>query len=367
MKRALIYCLGAVTVVAAAFVYLFLSPSVASRVFLGTAPSPVELDLKHNYDVPEADNRTEAIVLAANRFLDSLDEDQRQEATYRFTDNAQRANWSNFPEGMVPRGGVKLGALSDTQRQGLDALLGELLSEYGLRNIAYQLEAEDMLVTGDLFGSMKYGSEHFYAAFLGEPSTSEPWMFQFGGHHLAINATVFGPNISFSPMLTGGQPLHLRHDGNDIFIIQKETAAAQAFMDSLTDEQRRRAVRSDESIDLQLGPGMYGKAVAPEGIVGSELATMQKALLVDVIEARLGFMNDDDFADRMKTVVAEIEDTYFGWWGPQDVLGPTYFRVTSPSMVLEYALRDDEGTLDHAHSMYREVDNDYGFAWIGAE
>ena len=87
---------------------------------------------------------------------------------------------------MVPRGGVKLGALSESQRANLDKLLGELLSEDGVENITYQLAAEDLLISGDLFGVMKYGSEYFYAALLGEPSTTEPWMFQFGGHHLAI-------------------------------------------------------------------------------------------------------------------------------------------------------------------------------------
>ncbi|MYF18164.1 MAG: DUF3500 domain-containing protein, partial [Gemmatimonadetes bacterium] len=246
-------------------------------------------------------------------------------------------------------------------------LLGELLSEDGVKNITYQLAAEDLLISGDLFGAMKYGSEYFYAAFLGEPSTTEPWMFQFGGHHLAINATVFGPDVSFSPMLTGGQPLHLRLDGDDIFITQRETAAAQAFMDSLTDEQKGQAVRAEQPIDLLLGPGKYGATVAPEGIKGSELTAMQRTLLLDVIEARLGFMNNDDYAEKMKTVVAEIEDTYFGWWGRQGVLGAAYFRVTSPSMVIEYAVQNGEGTIDHAHSMYRELDNDYGSAWIGAE
>ena len=82
---------------------------------------------------------------------------------------------------MVPRGGVKLGTLSELQRVKLDRLLGELLSEDGVKNITYQLAAEDMLVSEDGFDSMKYGSEYYYAAFLGEPSTTEPWMFQFGG------------------------------------------------------------------------------------------------------------------------------------------------------------------------------------------
>ena len=367
MRRVLIYLLGTVIVVAAVFVYLFFHPDIVARVFFGAVPVPVEINLKHAHDLPAADEKTVAIVAAARLFLDSLDDNQRQAATYRFTDNAQRSNWSNFPEGMVPRGGVKLGVLSAIQRANLDKFLDELLSEDGMKNITYQLAAADLLISGDLFGVMKYGSEYFYAAFLAEPSSTEPWMFQFGGHHLAINATVFGPNVSFSPMLTGGQPLHLRLDGDEIFITQRETAAAQAFMDSLTDEQKGQAVRAEQPIDLLLGPGKYGATVAPEGIKGSELTAMQRTLLLDVIEARLGFMNNDDYAEKMKTVVAEIEDTYFGWWGRQGVLGAAYFRVTSPSMVIEYAVQNGEGTIDHAHSMYRELDNDYGSAWIGAE
>ena len=116
-----------------------------------------------------------------------------------------------------------------------------------------------------------------------------------------------------------------------------------------------------------LGPGKYGAKVAPEGIKGSELTAIQRTLLLDVIESRLGFMNNDDLLEKMKTVTAQIEDTYFGWWGQQDVLGAAYFRITSPSLVLEYAVQDREGIVDHVHSMYRELDNDYGAAWIGVE
>ena len=367
MKRVVIYLLSAALVVVAILVYLFFRPDIGARIFFGVDPSPVEISLKHTYDVPAADEKTVAIVAAARLFLDSLDDNQRQAATYRFSDNAQRSNWSNFPEGMVPRGGVKLGVLSELQRANLDKLLGELLSEYGVKHVTYQLAAEDLLVQEGLFATMKYGSEYFYAAFLGEPSPVEPWMFQFGGHHLAINATVFGPHVSFSPMLTGGQPLRLHLDGDDIFIVERETAAAQALMDSLTDEQKGQAVRAERPIDLVQGPGKYGAKPAPEGIKGSELSAMQRTLLLDVIEARLGIMNNDDHAEKMKTVVAEIEDAYFGWWGRQGVLGTAYFRVTSPSMVIEYAVQNGEDTVDHAHSMYRELDNDYGAAWIGAE
>ena len=333
--------------------------------FFGMDSSPVEITLRRSYHVPPPDEKTVAIVAAATDLLGSLSDHQRRAATYAFSDHAQRSNWSNFPESMVPRGGLRLGALSDPQRANLEDLLAELLSEEGVRNIAHQLAAEETLVSGDRLGLMKYGSEFFCFAFLGAPSTTEPWMFQFGGHHLAINVTVFGPNASFSPMLTGGQPLHLSHEGEAIFITHKEAAAAQSFMDSLTEDQRRLAIRGDRAIDLLLGPGQHGRVVEREGIKGSDLTIAQKELLLDVITSRLDFMNDDDFAAKMETVAAEIDDTYFGWWGPQGVPGAAYFRVTGPSLVLEYSPQDGEGPVDHVHSVYRDPGNDYGSAWIG--
>jgi hypothetical protein len=36
------------------------------------------------------------------------------------------------------------------------------------------------------------GRAEYYLAILGEPSATQPWMIQFGGHHLAINMTIVG-------------------------------------------------------------------------------------------------------------------------------------------------------------------------------
>ena len=362
MRRVPFVILGGLAVVAATVPFLLLNPQLGARIFFGVDPAPVSLS--RSYRVPAADAKTKAVVAAATRFLGSLDDNQVQAATYAFDDNAQRSNWSNFPEGMVPRGGLKLGALSDSQRANLQRLLAELLSEDGVRNI--QLAAEDTLIPGDWLGVMKYGSEFYCVAFLGTPSTIEPWMFQFGGHHLAINVTVFGPDVSFSPMLTGGQPLQMNHEGEDIFITRNEVVAAQAFMDSLTEDQKKLANQGDRAIGLLLGPGQYGTVVDPKGIKGSSLTGVQTERLIDVITARLGFINDDDYAAKMETVAAEIHDTYFGWWGPQDGLGTAYFRVTGPSLVLEYSPQNGKDGPGHAHSIYRDPSNDYGSAWIEA-
>ena len=361
-RRILKYFLGVAVIILAIGFFSFQYPKLVAQIVFGANTSPVELALRGAYSARGGDKKTAAIASAATAFLASLNDEQRKAATHAFSDNAQRSNWSNLPEGMFPRGGLKLGELTKEQRANLNNLLAEFMSEKGVRNINYQLAAADTLIRNSF---SKYGSKFYYVAFLGEPSTEQPWMFQFGGHHLAINITVYGSDVSFSPMLTGGNPLHLRLEGKEIFILEEETTAAQAFLDSLDNKQKNRAVRGEQAIDLQFGPGKYGAVASPEGIKGSDLTDTQKELLLKVIVARLGFINADDFAAKMSTVKAEIDDTYFGWWGPQGVQGAAYFRVTGPSILLEYAPQDGGSAIEHVHSMYRNPRNDYGSAWIG--
>ncbi|MTI01014.1 DUF3500 domain-containing protein [Roseibium sp. RKSG952] len=372
MKRILIFtgiiCMAAAVLLGGVVGGFFLNPRLITSVAFGVNTAPVELPLRDSFKDRAPDAKTSAIVSAADAFLGSLDTTQRDAATYAFSDNEQRSKWSNFPEGMIPRGGLRIGTLSEQQYALMDALIAEFMSEDGVRNIDYQLAAERTFPTDDPFG--EYGVDKFYVAFLGEPSETQPWMFQFGGHHLGINVTVYGADVTFSPMLTGGQPLYIDYEGKRVFIIQDEVDAAQAVLESLTDLQKADAVRGDAAINLLLGPGEYGTVVAPEGVKGSDLSPEQKNLLISLIQTRLGFINDNDNAAKIQTVMAELDDTYFGWWGPQDAPGFAYYRITAPSTVIEYAPQDalaESPEQEHAHSMYRNPSNDYGAAWIGAK
>ena len=326
----------------------------------------VDLTISDNITVPAADEQTNAIVAAANAYLETLSDEQVAASIYAFDDNLQRANWSNFPDGAVKRGGVMIGDLNDEQRDALWALLNTVLSEEGVRNVDLQLAAEETLNEGGN-GGVRFGHDYYYTSFLGTPSADAPWMFQFGGHHLAINATVVGPDISFGPLLSGGEPLNITFEGEEVYITETETRAAQTFMDALDDAQQDVAIVSSRYINLVAGPGEDGAVIAPEGIKGSDLSIEQKALLLDVISARLMMLNADDYAAKFETVSAEIDDTYFGWWGPTGTLGGAYFRIVGPSIAIEYSPQGGDGTpTDHAHNIMRETGNDYGAAWIAA-
>lgn len=223
------------------------------------------------------DARSTAIVDGANAFLATLSNQQKATVLFDFKDAEQRVRWSNLPVGLVRRTGMAWGDMDAAQRVALMKLLGAVLGSDGVENVQEQMAADDVLraSAGDPGSrgpgsgapgrgapanppTVNFGSDYYYVAFLGAPSTTAPWMLQFGGHHLGINATVAGPNLTLSPSLTGGQPLKFMVDGRPVYIVLKEAVQGTALLNSLTDAQRERAVISTQFIDLVLGRARTG-------------------------------------------------------------------------------------------------------------
>nr|WP_314447342.1 DUF3500 domain-containing protein [uncultured Sphingomonas sp.] len=332
----------------------------------------VDLAIKQNIKVDPADATGQAITAAASAFLATLSDAQRKAVVFPFTDNAQRAKWSNFPSGIFPRAGLRRGDLNAQQSATLDRLLSLVLSDKGLRNARLQMAADDALKaseSGSGGPAPDFGSANYNVSFLGVPSNDRPWMLQFGGHHLAINVTFAGSRASFSPMLTGGQPLTVNFNDQKTYITKEEVDAARALLASLNPEQKTAAVRGPTAIQLVLGPGEYGTTIAPEGVRASAMTDVQKQLLLNLIQARIGQLNARDASAKMAEARQNLSNTYFGWWGPEQPYGAAYYRITAPHLVLEYSpqkMGDDDPT-EHAHNMYRDPTNDYGSAWIKAQ
>ena len=321
--------------------------------------------------IPAADDQTSKIVDAANAFLATLSTNQKTAALFAFTDSAQRVRWSNLPVGIFTRLGVRWGELNDAQRTALINLLGTVLSPRGVRMVQEQMAADDVLritstggAGGNAPGRPIFGSDYYFVSFVGTPSTTSPWMLQYGGHHLAVNATVVGPNVTLSPTLTGGQPVRFTLKGKPIYIVENEVDRATELLNGLTETQRRQTVVSTQRIDLVLGPGQDGKTLQPEGLPGSEMTLSQKTQFLALIKARLGILNDDDLAGKMAAVQENLDKTYFAWYGPMAEAGASYFRVNGPTVLLEFspqALGGDPP--NHLHNMYRDPTNEYGAAW----
>ena len=96
-----------------------------------------------------APTATARIVNAANAFLATLDDKQRQTVLFAFDDEQQRQRWSNFPTGFVPRGGIDFKEMSAPQRASALALLSSALSPKGYQKVEQIMQGDEVLKSNE--------------------------------------------------------------------------------------------------------------------------------------------------------------------------------------------------------------------------
>jgi hypothetical protein len=327
------------------------------------------------------------VVAAAGAFLATLNDEERARVTFGFN-SSQRTGWSNLPSGIFQRNGLRLGDMTPQQRTAALALVAAALSAEGYKKVTDIMNGDEVLKnagggrTGGRpggapqpgggggrgggrggGGGVVFGSDQYYIALLGTPSATTPWLIQFGGHHLAINVTVVGPNSVMTPSLPAAQPATYTLNGQTIRPLGDENDRGFALINALNAEQQKQAILNYEVRDLVLGPGNDGKVIQPEGIRASALDARQQALLLDIAHEWVGILNDEAAARKMAELKANLPQTYFAWSGSTKNGGLAYYRIQGPTVVIEYA--PQQGDVDHIHTIYRDPTNDYGAKLVG--
>jgi uncharacterized protein DUF3500 len=308
-----------------------------------------------------AADATARIVASAQSFLKTLDDAGRTKVQFPF-DSPQKTRWSNLPSGIYERQGVRLEDLAPAQRTAALSLLETALSADGYKKVRDIMRGDGMLPRpgggrGGPGGGVVFGEWEYYLAFLGTPSTTAPWMLQFGGHHLAINLTMAGSQAGMTPSLPAAQPATYTFEGREIRPLGRENDKAFALINALDEKQRGQAILTSGVSDLVLGPGQDGKVIQPEGIRASALSPPQQSMLVDLAREWAGIMNDAFAEPRLAEIRANLPQTYFAWSGPTTNGSVAYFRIQGPTVIIEYA---PQKTVQHIHTIYRDPTNDYG-------
>lgn len=307
-----------------------------------------------------ATEQTRKIVGAAKAFLDTLDDTQRREVSFDFNDAAQRIRWSNLPVSMAEHRGLRMGDLKQSQRDAVMSLLSTVLSKMGYEKVVGIVESDEVLRKQSPGGAPRFGRDEYFISFLGKPSATEPWMIQFGGHHLGLNLTIAGEKGVLTPSLIAVQPAKFTLDGKTVRPMGRETDKALELVNALTEEQRKQATLGSQMRDLVLGPGHDGETIQPEGMKTSTLNEGQRKLLLELIAEWSGIIHDTAAAEKLNEIKANLADTWFAWSGPMEA-GKAYFRIQGPTVIIEYAPQRLGGDVTmHLHSMYRDPTNDYG-------
>ena len=301
------------------------------------------------------------IVAATKSFVATLSNDQRAKGLFDFKDEQQRKRWSNLPTPLFQRAGLRMGDLTKAQREAVMKILAVTTSRQGYEKITRIIEAEEVLNHTDHPNNLIFGSDEFYISILGAPSTRDPWLLQFGGHHLALNITIIGDQDVLTPSLIAVQPARYTVEGKTIRPLGRENDKAFVLINALDAPQRKQAILDSQMRDLVLGPGQDGRTIQPEGIKASALDEKQQAMLLDLISEWVGIINDGAAAAKMAEIKQNLAETWFAWSGPTENGHPAYFRVQGPTVVIEYAPQGIFGdATQHIHTMYRDPTNDYG-------
>ncbi len=322
---------------------------------------------------------TAALCDAASSLLAALDDAQRAKLLHP-VDSVHWRRWLNVHPAVM-RHGLLLDDLGPGPRR---AVLDMLKAALGGRG--YQ-QARDVMRLNDLVVALtnrpaEYGEWWYFFTMFGTPSGDRPWGWQIDGHHLNLNCFVLGEQVVFTPSFMGSEPCDghtCRYAGIRVF--DDETDHGLALVRALDDEQAATAVLfpsilNDHApaertvpIDGQMVAGAFhdNRAIAYEGLRADAMTDAQRRLLLQLIGTYMGWQDDAHAAVKMTEVQRHLDDTHFCWMGATDDVGPFYYRVQSPVVLIEFdhengvVFDNAEPTRNHVHTIVRTPNGgDYG-------
>ncbi|MEM7599951.1 MAG: DUF3500 domain-containing protein [Verrucomicrobiota bacterium] len=319
------------------------------------------------YSIEETGVSTEPVKTAAEAFLSALT-DKQKERTHFPVDDDEWRKWAN--QHSYVRQGVSFEEMNDEQRNLAFALMQSGLSARGFET------ARDIMRLNETLAELKnswdgYGEWLYHITILGEPSLTEPWGWQFDGHHGIINYFILGDQVVMSPVFVGSEPVEAKsgkHKG--AIILQEEQDAGLAFMNSLTeDEQAKARISGEKGPTNALAEAFQDNLITDYvGIKASEFGDATKQALLDLIEIWVNHQKEGHAGIRLEEVSEYLDDTYFAWIGSTENNAVFYYRIQSPVIYIEFDHQRPIGlertglpTRDHIHAVIRTPNgNDYG-------
>ena len=319
------------------------------------------------YSISPTGISTEPVRLAAEQLLNVLSAEQRERVLFPVDDDEWR-RWANIH--ISSRQGVGFLEMSDEQIAAVWALLGAGMSQKGVtlaRDIV-RLEEHLAELMDDHY---QYGEHRYWITMMGEPSATEPWGWQFEGHHLIVNYFVLGDQVVMTPVFMGSEPVRAdsgKYQGTEV--LQAEQELGLALIRGLDQAQRSQAVVAAE----KPGNNNYGEllsdnvVVPTEGLPLADLSAEQRRLAEQLIRVYVDNIRPGHAEIRFAEVLEHWQETYFAWVGGTDDVAPFYYRVQSPVILIEFDHQNpvalegpDRPSRRHIHAVVRTPNgNDYG-------
>ena len=297
------------------------------------------------------------MVAAARKFLGTLNPDQAKLASYPLTD-PERENWNFVP---LERQGLPFKKMS-TEQQALGlALLRTGVSHTGMAR-AQALMAMELVLKELENGAARRDPTLYFVTLFGEPSADKSWGWRFEGHHVAFNFTVVGgQHVFFTPSFLGANPAEVRagpRKGERV--LGEEEDLGLALINSLDAAQRKVAIFAPDALkEIVTTNKKRVDPLAPAGIAYAQLQPAQRGQLVALLKLYLARYRPELAADAFaKVEAAGLDKVTFAWAGGLDRTKQTYYRIQTPTFLIEFD--NSQGNGNHIHTAIREFKGDFG-------
>jgi hypothetical protein len=306
------------------------------------------------------------VVEAAEAFVAALEPGQRRSMTFDLEADRWRT-WSNIHI-FTMRDGICLADLRPPQRDKALELIRASMSAAGYELARDVMKLNEHVV--ELTGKPEaYGEWYYWISLFGAPSRSEPWGWQIDGHHLIINCFVIGDAMVLTPNFMGSEPIDARFGKyKGTVILRAEESQGLGLMKAFSPEQRKTATIGDKlPFDVMATAFRDNMTMKYEGLRHDELDKRQQELLAALIKVYVDRMPPGHAAIRLDEVMGTIKDTWFSWIGPCDDEAAFYYRIHSPTILIEFdhqsgiVFENERHTRDHIHTLVRTPNGgDYG-------
>jgi len=357
---------------------------------------------------------------AATAWLELLNAEQRATAVGNVPSDAEtdaeRRRWFYTP---TDHGGVTVHQQRPAQQRAAMRLVATGLSRPGYVTVATTMGLENVLDHTEGFVT-RFDRERgrdpglYYLRVFGDPG-SGTWGWRFGGHHVSLNNLIVdGALVATTPCFMGADPATSELLGGAVNRpLARVEDLARELVRSLDRDLARRAVLSpkappdfvtanrttiaegdrvvpltgiwrderfpdpaeqaklqalSDAIDAAAG---YEEAdhraleytARPKGIPGSDLAAEQRVVLRALLGTYFGRV-PEAISPMAAYDGAALDALYFAWAGPTEPGAPHYYRVQGPRLLIEWD--NTQRGANHAHSVWRDPENDFGLDVLGA-
>ncbi|MEY4634663.1 MAG: hypothetical protein RJA55_461 [Acidobacteriota bacterium] len=279
---------------------------------------------------------TEPVRKAADAFLAALTAPQRAGTRFKMDDDEWR-KWMN--QDFYVRQGVSFKEMTESQRESAFGLLRAGLSAKGLKQTRDIMKLNHTLgeLTGNDFD--RYTEWHYHITVMGTPSATEPWGWQFDGHHAVINYFVLGDQVVMTPFFAGSEPV-LATSGkyNGTVVLQDEQAAGLKMINALPEGLRQAAtIGLAKTRNQNLTEAWKDNVVLDyAGATAADFPAAQQQQLLDLIGLYVANLADGHAKVRLDEVKRHLDQTRFAWIGETTPGSVFYYRIHSPVILIEF-------------------------------